>query len=190
MNATDSPAQSGEIGVLKTSSVSAGAFDATKNKLVLKEDVGRVTCPVTAGTLIVNRANTPALVGAAGLVRESAPGLFLSDKLWQLSFRATAAAEFIYYWTQTDLYRIQLSSIRVGTSSSMQNIPYEGFRNMGIAVPPLSEQQSIVEHLDGETSRIGELVNRAFRVVDVLRERRAALITAAVTGKIDVRGAA
>jgi type I restriction enzyme S subunit len=61
VNGSDSPAGPDEIGVLKTSCVSAGWFNAEANKTVLEEDLSRVTCPVQEERLIVNRANTPLL---------------------------------------------------------------------------------------------------------------------------------
>ena len=56
-------------------------------------------------------------------------------------------------------------------------------------LPPLAEQRAIVEFLDGATSRLDTLTAEAQRGIDLLQERRTALISAAVTGQIDVREA-
>ena len=56
-----------------------------------------------------------------------------------------------------------------------------------IALPPLREQGAIAIFVDRETTRIDALINRIKRAIDHLREFRTALISAAVTGKIDVR---
>jgi len=56
-----------------------------------------------------------------------------------------------------------------------------------ITVPPRSEQSSITEFLDAETAKLDTLTAEAERAIDLLQERRTALISAAVTGKIDVR---
>ncbi len=53
--------------------------------------------------------------------------------------------------------------------------------------PPISEQQVIVDFLDRETSRIDVLVAKVTEAIEKLKEYRTALISAAVTGKIDVR---
>ena len=58
--------------------------------------------------------------------------------------------------------------------------------NVQIACPPLPEQRAIADHLDTETQRIDTLVNKLERQIDLLAERRQAVITAAVTGKLDV----
>ena len=57
-----------------------------------------------------------------------------------------------------------------------------------MALPPISEQPDIVAFLDEKTSEIDILIQEAARAITLLKERRAALISAAVTGKIDVRG--
>ncbi len=58
-----------------------------------------------------------------------------------------------------------------------------------VALPPLAEQSSIVEHLESEIEKFDTLTAEAQRAIDLLQERRTALISAAVTGQIDVRSA-
>lgn len=57
-----------------------------------------------------------------------------------------------------------------------------------LAVPPVEEQAEVVRHLDSETSKLDVLNIEVERTIDLLKERRSALIAAAVTGQIDVRG--
>lgn len=57
-----------------------------------------------------------------------------------------------------------------------------------LCVPPSKEQQEIVKFLDRELTTLDGLLTEATRAISLLRERRGALISAAVTGKIDVRG--
>ncbi|MCV7192220.1 restriction endonuclease subunit S [Mycolicibacterium brumae] len=59
-----------------------------------------------------------------------------------------------------------------------------------IPVPPLDEQRRIVAYLDEQTTKVDALIAEAERFIELARERRSALITAAVTGQIDVREAA
>jgi type I restriction enzyme S subunit len=60
--------------------------------------------------------------------------------------------------------------------------------NLLIPVAPIGEQEAIAEFLDRHTEGIDALAEKAESAMELLRERRAALISAAVTGKIDVRG--
>jgi type I restriction enzyme S subunit len=82
--------------------------------------------------------------------------------------------------------------------------PYKGLGKMGtqlnlntdtvgsikIGFPPLPEQAAIAAYLDKETAKLDALVGKVEETVERLQEYRTALITAAVTGKIDVRQAA
>ena len=60
------------------------------------------------------------------------------------------------------------------------------FRRTVFPVPPLDEQRQIVDHLDRETAKIDALIAKAERFIELAQERRAALITAAVTGQIEI----
>ncbi len=184
VNAIDTPAAEGEIGVLKTSCVYRGWFDPAENKAVVPEEYERVACPVTAGTLIVSRMNTPDLVGAAGMVGESNPGLFLPDRLWQVHF-ADAHAAFIHYWTHSPLYRAQVQQVCAGASSSMQNLAQDQFRAFTLALPPVREQTAIATFLDRETAKIDALVAEQQKLIALLKEKRQALISHAVTKGLD-----
>lgn len=62
--------------------------------------------------------------------------------------------------------------------------------NLVHPAPPLEEQQTIAAFLDRETAKFDALTAEANRAIALLQERRSALISAAVTGKIDVRGLA
>ena len=62
-------------------------------------------------------------------------------------------------------------------------------RALPICIPPIHEQRAIAAFLDRETAKIDELVAQAESAISLLTERRSALISAAVTGQIDVRNA-
>lgn len=63
-------------------------------------------------------------------------------------------------------------------------------RNLVLTVPPVAEQEAIVGYLDRAIVEFDTLTAEADQAIDLLQERRTALISAAVTGKIDVRGLA
>lgn len=66
----------------------------------------------------------------------------------------------------------------------------EPFNNFSVPYPNKDEQQQIVDFLDAETSKIDALLQETQVSIELLKEHRTALISAAVTGKIDVREAA
>jgi type I restriction enzyme S subunit len=75
----------------------------------------------------------------------------------------------------------------IASGGGQPNINQEKVRSLRVPVPDLAEQEKIVSELDDAVSRIYLLINQAEHGVRLLRERRSALISAAVTGKIDVR---
>lgn len=72
-------------------------------------------------------------------------------------------------------------------SAGQKRVPEEFIKNFKIGVPPLEEQTKIVNFLDRETEKIDTFINKISAQIEKLKEYRTALISAAVTGKIDVR---
>jgi len=77
----------------------------------------------------------------------------------------------------------------IGAESSRKdpNISQALIRNAPILRPPLEEQNQIVTFIERETTKLDELIAETHHAIALLQERRTALISAAVTGKIDVR---
>lgn len=178
VNATDSPAEKGNLGVLKTSCVYTGVFDSSENKTVVPEDVDRVACPVRAGTLVVSRMNTPDLVGAAGLATVDEPDIYLPDRLWQVSFHQSLAnPRYVYWWTRSALYRDQVKVACAGTSSSMQNLDQDSFRSFVVPCLTVSEQLLIACFLDDKAARIDALIAEKERLLTAVTEYEACEIS-------------
>jgi type I restriction enzyme S subunit len=68
-----------------------------------------------------------------------------------------------------------------------QGLSLEDVEEAPVILPPVNEQQEIIALLDTETAKLDALTSEAERAIELLQERRTALISAAVTGKIDVR---
>ena len=62
-----------------------------------------------------------------------------------------------------------------------------GIDNSFFPAPPMKEQEEIANYIDDKTSKIDTLISKASKAIELLKERRTALISAVVTGKIDVR---
>jgi type I restriction enzyme S subunit len=71
---------------------------------------------------------------------------------------------------------------------TQQNIGMGVIENLSCTVPPVDEQHEIAQVLKTESTKFDILTTEAQRAIDLLQERRTALISAAVTGQIDVRG--
>lgn len=79
----------------------------------------------------------------------------------------------------------------LSTSTALPSMTQNDLKQLLFAMPvSKSEQQEIVDHIEIQTSKIDTLILKAQRSIELAKEHRTALISAAVTGKIDVREAA
>ena len=76
---------------------------------------------------------------------------------------------------------------QIGTAATIAYVNQLGFTRMPMVLPPMEEQHQIIEFLAAESAKFDTLTTEAQRAIDLLQERRTALISAAVTGQIDVR---
>lgn len=94
---------------------------------------------------------------------------------------------FLYYRLQEEQFRTIAKSEMRGTGG-LKRVPTELFESFTFGLPDTDEQATIAATLDRETARIDALIGKAEHSITLLKERRAAFITAAVTGQIDLRG--
>ncbi|WP_375237156.1 restriction endonuclease subunit S [Microbacterium schleiferi] len=129
-----------------------------------------------AGTVALSRT---ASVGFAGIMPVA---MATSQDFWNWVPGGELVSE--YLWFQFQAMKPEFE--RLMTGSTHRTIYQADAASFTIIVPPISEQREIVEQLDNVTRRIDEAIATAQSGVALARERRAALISAAVTGKIDV----
>lgn len=92
------------------------------------------------------------------------------------------------YLLNSSIYRAMMISIAKVTT--MTTIDQEAILSTVIALPTTKEQAEISSYLDYETTKIDTLIEKTQKSIELAKEHRTALISAAVTGKIDVREAA
>lgn len=174
--------------VLKAGAANRGRFQPTENKELPKDVLPRPDIVVTRGDLIVSRANTRELVGSAAVVDGDFPRLMLCDKLYALSLDDHRAdSEFVAAVLGSRRWRDMIELEATGASHSMLNISQSDIVNLPMSLPPVDEQRRIAMKLNKETAKIDELITETERFIGLALERRSALISAAVTGQVNVR---
>lgn len=93
---------------------------------------------------------------------------------------------FLAYATGSSSAQAQKSIM--GKGFTVIHIYGDQLRNVVIALPSKQEQKFIADRIDRETARIDLLTEKTQHSIDLLKERRSAFISAAVTGQIDLRG--
>ncbi|KKM00434.1 hypothetical protein LCGC14_1804470 [marine sediment metagenome] len=101
-----------------------------------------------------------------------------------------ARTKFIELQLRTPQAVEEMRRYSKGIADFRMRLYWEHFRNVRVALPPLAEQDAILAKINRETSRIDGIIKETERSIELLKEKRSALITAVVTGKIDVRSAA
>lgn len=91
--------------------------------------------------------------------------------------------EFLRYSFMAALPALEQTS----TQSTQANLNVDRIGAVKATFPPLAEQKSIVQHLDTLLERYDEVVEKSISSIELMKERKIALVSAAVTGKIDVR---
>lgn len=181
-------ADPGEWGVLKVGCMNSGVYDESENKALPAELEPIPDYEVCVGDVLMSRSNTVELVGAVGRVHETQGRILLCDKLYRLGLDSNRLhPDFAVHLLRSRAARLQLERDASGASSSMKNISNELVTNMVLSFPPLDEQKHIVHFLTHSLEQSRQIERKVVQQITKLQEYRQTLISAAVTGKIDVR---
>lgn len=186
--AADTPPTDGEQGVVKLSSIKSGKFLEKEAKTLESTTLFDDRYSIHVGDLLVTRGNTPELVADACVVTQ-APyvPLMMSDLVYRLNVNSRALPEYLCFCLLSSFGRAQIKTDARGSSMSMAKVSQSHIQSWRVALPDTSEQLQIVDFLAKALARFDSLMEASDRQRALLIERRTALVSAAVTGKIDVR---
>ena len=158
--------------------------EPTIRNVVESERVGRILCK---GDLLLEKAGGGELqpVGCVILYDDDRPAV-CSNFVARVQVAPGMNASFWRY-VHAAAYAVRLNTRSIKQTSGIQNLDGSQYFDERAAFPPLPEQTAIAEFLDTELAKFDDLTAEAQRAIDLLQERRTALISAAVTGQIDVR---
>lgn len=182
------PAEPQEWGVVKSGCVNRGLFMEDENK-ALPDNLEPVPeYEIREGDVLMSRASgSPELVGSTAYIHQTRPRLMLSDKIFRIHLEPQMEKKFFVAVFNSRVMRSQIERAISGADGLANNLPQSAMKTFFCAIPPLAEQTAIVAHLEQELAKFDTLTAEAQRAIDLLQERRTALISAAVTGQIDVR---
>ena len=139
--------------------------------------------------LVVTKSSGSTLhIGKTSIVDESVAELRcgFSNFMQRLRVDRQHEARFFWYLMNTPVAREQLVFLS-STTTGLGNLNGSILGAIRVAAAPLAEQRIIADFLDRETAKIDALTGKIRQAIEHLKEFRTALISAAVTGKIDVR---
>lgn len=172
-----------EIEYIEISDVHAAQGIKGSTTYTFSDAPSRARRMLQDGDVLVSTVRT--YLRAISQVRSPSENLIASTGFAVLRPRAVHPG-FLGYAVQSEATISEVIARSVGVSYPAINA--SDLVRIPIPIPSLSDQTAIADILDRETDKIDALVRGAEAAMELLRERRAALISAAVTGKIDVRG--
>lgn len=185
------PSDGSEYGVLKVGCVNGGIFRPEENKAMAPGMEPRPNLSVRRNDVLVSRGNTLDLVGSAALVDADYPTLFVSDLLYRLRpDPSLLSPAYLAFTLSSHPGRFQIERAAWGSSGSMPKISQQVLRDLILPLPPLDVQVGIVTRIRDGLRVADHAVAAINGQVRLLLERRQALVTAAVTGQIDIAEAA
>lgn len=167
----------GAVPFIKVSSLSSTSFDVESWDWFVSADVA-VDCRTRTGFLVFPKRGAAIFLNKVNIVAR--PSLIDPNLMgWAIGPRATL--QFMAF---------ALKARRLDELADVSTVPQINNKHIApepFAVPPLGEQREIADFLLRETERLDSLTDASAQAILLLYERRAALISAAVTGQIDVR---
>lgn len=131
---------------------------------------------------------TGASIGRSSLVPGEFPRANVNQHVCIVRCPNKDLAEFVHLFLCSNAAKGQIDSFQTG--AGREGLNFEQLANFKLALPPLMKIAQITAAIKEAVSRLDALMEKTERSIDLLKEKRSALITAAVTGKIDVREAA
>ncbi|MBX3417878.1 MAG: restriction endonuclease subunit S [Pirellulaceae bacterium] len=152
----------------------------TGTETMLTEEGAANSRTIRSGTLVLTNSGAtlgvPKILAITGCAND---GIVVFEGLSKASNKL-----FLYYFLKSLTANLR---DRIKQGSGQPNLNTDIVRSLNIPLPPLQEQTAIAAYLDTETAKLDALVAKVEEAIERLQEYRTALITAAVTGKIDVR---
>ena len=151
---------------------------------IAEESIGRYRLLSYGDILFAGSGETIEEIGKSAANLLEGPAYCGGDVI---GFRPSIDADATFFGYATDCATASYQKACMGRGVTVMHIYSSELKYMLIPVPPLREQRAIAEFLNSKLMDIDTLSSRVETAIERLQEYRTALVTAAVTGKIDVR---
>ncbi len=175
--------ENGTIGWLNSSKVNDEVIQEA-DQFITKFALSRTSVkPVNRGDLLMaitgegQTRGRVAICNIEATINQHLAAISICDKLLH--------HEFLYLWLEGNYERIRYES--EGAGSTKGAITCSEISAFPVTLPPTEEQDLIVGYVAERKCKFDRLMHEANTAIELMQERRTALISAAVTGKIDVR---
>lgn len=171
---------------LRVANVQVGYVDLREIKTVRVPHQKASVSMLQPGDVLMTEGGDIDKLGRGALWHGDVPDMLHQNHIFAVRPTKDLDSEFLVYWLDGPVARTYFRTTAKQTTNLAGTNKWT-LGNLPVPVPPLAEQWGVVHDLDEQTAKIDALIVEAQRFIELSRERRAALITAAVTGQIDVR---
>ena len=181
----DSAVPGHSFAYIEIGAVGNGVLNDKPVQVAFRNAPTRARRVVRSGDTIVSTVRT--YLKAVWFAENPPDNLVCSTGFAVLTPREKSAPKFVSYLTQSNAFTDRVTAESVGIAYPA--IPESKLGSFQVAVPPLSEQTAIAEHLNRATTGIDASIARARRQIELMQEYHTRLIADVVTGQLDVRDA-
>jgi type I restriction enzyme S subunit len=174
-----------EWAVIKTTAVQNGHFDCIENKILPSNLKPREQHELKIGDILITRAGPRIRVGVCCMVRKTRPNLINCDKVYRIKVKTNIIRpEYFELIVNTPFYQREIEKMKSGISDSGLNLTQAKFLKIEIPIPPLLEQQLIVDELESKLTvcdKIEETISQSLLQAESLRQ---SILKKAFEGKL------
>ena len=162
----------GNDGKLRKNTFKSLSLDKAENFLLEEGDILFARSGATVGKTFFFKDYKGVACFAGYLIKASCDPMIMKS-------------EFLYEFTNSSGYENWKQSIF--QQSTIQNIGADKYNQLKIGVPPIAEQQKIIDFITSKINEIDTIISKSQQEIELLKEYKTALISEVVTGKVDVR---
>lgn len=172
------------IRTLTLTAVTAGDFSESNTKLTCADRAKVADLWLQPGDLLIERANTPELVGTARVYRGQPDWAIFPDLLIRARLRTEVSDRFVEFFLHSEEARDHFRRSAQGIAGSMPKIDQGAIERLSIPLAPRAEQERIVEETEKQFTRLDAGVNALKRLQAHLKRYRASVLKAACEGRL------
>ena len=163
-----------EWGVIKTTAIQPCSFIEEENKKLPQNLEPRQKHELKVGDILITRAGPKVRVGVCCLIKKVRPRLINCDKAYRILLKKNIInAQYFEYVINSPTCVKKIDELKTGISDSGVNLTQNRFFDLQIPLPPLSEQQRIVEEIESRLSQASTssaCIEEALQQTEVLRQ--------------------
>lgn len=177
-----------EFPYLRVANVQDGFLDLSNITTVMVPAAEAASCTLQNGDVLMNEGGDIDKLGRGCVWRMEIANCLHQNHVFCVRPFAVKS-EWLDAWTSTDAAKSYFES-RAKRATNLASISGTNIKELPVPLPPESEQLTVLRHIQVETDKLAKFAKATERTITLLQERRSALISAAVTGQLDIDVAA